>query len=469
MSGGRRPPPLPAESQTGGQRRQQQAAGAGDSSRLRANDPSSSRPRSVDVLWPEHFVEAVAVRVAENAATFDGRLAAAPAVVAFFQVCSAWRTISWSELLWEELTHRVWSPRRRRRRLHPSWRQEFISLHRIAANFRSGRCLHSQPVHPPPSPARSCRRLALSDRKLAAGFTDGHVHLYDLPSAAFLGSYDLHLQRDRLGRFSRSISGIILRLRRLIFASQDGDIGVAPISSAENGNVTARRARAGNPVEDGTLVDFTGDERWWVGLFAGVPGRSWRVWDGETEEEVFAGGSLTDLESVAGWHMLADISGPSVARIGVAEEGLVVGCTGTRLQAVRVEERGAVGEGLDMELRAAAVDGMGASEGRVVVVEGGWLGVVRVAQTMEEVCRFGLATGRRRGDEGRVLGCMNWGYVVVWVGGGVGRIWDAANGELLYGFRERVGETVATAASDRYVAAWAEDSGLHLWDFGAGL
>ncbi|KAG0447279.1 hypothetical protein HPP92_028398 [Vanilla planifolia] len=71
MSGGRRPPPLPAESQTGGQRRQQQAAGAGDSSRLRANDPSSSRPRSADVLWPEHFVEAAAVRVAENAATFD--------------------------------------------------------------------------------------------------------------------------------------------------------------------------------------------------------------------------------------------------------------------------------------------------------------------------------------------------------------------------------------------------------------
>ena len=52
--------------------------------------PSSSRPRlSAEAVWPEHFVEAVAARVAIDAARNGGRLAAAPAIVAVFQVLSS--------------------------------------------------------------------------------------------------------------------------------------------------------------------------------------------------------------------------------------------------------------------------------------------------------------------------------------------------------------------------------------------
>ncbi|RZS29157.1 hypothetical protein BHM03_00062845 [Ensete ventricosum] len=48
----------------------------------RNGDTSLSRPRPADVVWPEHFVEAVAAHVAVDAASSDGPLAAAPAVVA---------------------------------------------------------------------------------------------------------------------------------------------------------------------------------------------------------------------------------------------------------------------------------------------------------------------------------------------------------------------------------------------------
>ncbi|KAK8943120.1 Transcriptional regulator STERILE APETALA [Platanthera zijinensis] len=291
--------------------------------------------------------------------------------------------------------------------------EEFISLHRTASNFRAGRCLHTH-IPTPAASILTCRRLAISDRHLAAGFSDGSVRLYDLPAASLIAHHAFHPHRDRLGQFSAAIVGIILlSQRRLVFASQDGDITVANVDEDNFSEVVARRARAGNLVEDGTLVDFAGDERRWVGLFAGVPGWSWRVWDGETEQEVYAGGSLTDADSVAGWHMLADISFPSVARIAVAAAGTVVGCTGSRVQAMRVG------------------------------------GMVEVTA---EVSRFGVAAGRRmRREEMRpgrgVVGSMNWGYVVMWVGG-VGRVWDALTGESLYALRRGTGEMRAAASSD---------------------
>lgn len=55
----------------------------------RTGDTSLSLPRPADVVWPEHFVEAVAAQVAVDAASSAGPLAAAPAVVAVFQVLSS--------------------------------------------------------------------------------------------------------------------------------------------------------------------------------------------------------------------------------------------------------------------------------------------------------------------------------------------------------------------------------------------
>ncbi|URE24652.1 RNA recognition, partial [Musa troglodytarum] len=72
------------------------------------------------------------------------------------QVCSSWRAVSRSELLWQDLCRRVWS---RRRSLLPSWRDEFVRLHRTAANFRFRRCAYSQ-LLPASDDALSCPRVA---------------------------------------------------------------------------------------------------------------------------------------------------------------------------------------------------------------------------------------------------------------------------------------------------------------------
>ncbi|RWW68667.1 hypothetical protein BHE74_00023799 [Ensete ventricosum] len=440
--------------------------------------PTSSRPRlSAEAIWPEHFVEAVAAQVAIDAARNGGRLAAAPAIVTVFQVlsspatylhrdiqvCATWRAVSRSELLWKDLAGRIWS---RPRSSLPSWRDEFVRLHRTAANFRVRRSAYSRLL--PPSAVLSCRRLTLSDRHLAAGFRDGSVRLFDLPAGRPVATYRADPHRDRLGRFSQAVSGVVLLVEpdeRLAFASQDGDIHVVSLDVSG----TVRRAHAGNLVEDGTLVDFTGDDRRWVGLFAGVPGRSWHIWDAATEQLVYVGGTLTDPDAVLGWHMLTDLSGPVVGRVRVAEPGVAVGCTTSSMEVVDLDDTVTTLNRLDLQ-HGSAVDSVDACEGRVMVVNSRGLAKVHDVLTLQEICRF--RTPRRAEQEQQqqravgVEGCMNWGYALVCAARRF-RVWDATTGEYLYSFRETIGEPAAVAASDRYVGAWADDTGLHLWDFGA--
>lgn len=62
---------------------------AGPSSRrggVEYEGPSSSRRRSNDEIWPEHFVESLAVQVAIDASLSFGRLSVAPALANVFQV-----------------------------------------------------------------------------------------------------------------------------------------------------------------------------------------------------------------------------------------------------------------------------------------------------------------------------------------------------------------------------------------------
>ncbi|XP_029117302.1 transcriptional regulator STERILE APETALA [Elaeis guineensis] len=438
--------------------------GPSDRPPRRSGDPSSTRRRSADAVWPEHFVESVAVRVAVDAARSDGRLAAGPAMAAIFQVCSTWRAVSRSELLWEDATRGVWY---RRWSLLPTWHEEFVRLHRTARNFRTRRSAHSH-LLPAASPALSCRRLALSDRYLAAGFLDGSIRLFELPSGLHLTTYRTHPQRDRLGPFSQSISGLILLSdpSRLVFACQDGDLYVAPLDDPVSGST--RRAHVGNLMEDGTLVDFAGDSRWWVGLFAGLAGRSWHVWDAETEQLVYEGGSLTDPDSVLGWRMLTDLDGPTVGRVRTPEPGAMVACTSSRLQVVDLDDPGEVSNQVEFR-RRAVVESVDACDGRVMVVDLRGLARVLRARTLAEVCRFSTVVRLEGHPQQRVqgmVGCMNWGYAVVCSVGSL-RVWDASTGEYLYSFRERVGDVTVVAASDRYVAAWVNDTGLHLWDYGA--
>ncbi|KAG6533157.1 transcriptional regulator STERILE APETALA-like [Zingiber officinale] len=427
----------------------------------RTDYPSSSRQRSADVVWPEHFVESVAAHVADDAARSSGRLFAAPAVVAMFQVCPTWRAIAGSEFLWQVLCRRIWF---RRRRSLPSWREEYIHFHRTAANFRAGRYVYSSLL--PPSDDLSCRRLALSDRYLAAGFLDGSVRLYDVPSGRLLATFRADPHRDRLGRFSQAISGLVLFDDRLAFASQDGDVHVAELGSS---GAPPRRALAGNLVVDGTMVDFTGNARWWVGLFAGAPGHSWHVWDVATELLVFVGGGLMDHAAVVGWHMLTDVLKPVVGRARILEQGVVVGCTVSSMEVLDLN--GVTGTILNQSehRHGALVGSFDACHGRVLVVDSRGVAEVREAPALTDVSRF---TPFRRSELQQggpsVEGCMNWGYALVCTSRGV-QVWDSitATGQYLYIFRQRIGIASAMVASNRYVAAWTKDTGLHLWDFGA--
>ncbi|KAB1208733.1 Transcriptional regulator STERILE APETALA [Morella rubra] len=420
--------------------------------------PSSSRQRTVNEIWPEPFVEALAAQVAIGASHSIGRLAAAPALANLFQVCSTWRAVSRSDLLWQRLTRHVW---RRTHLLRDTWHDEFVYWHRTAQNFRMRRSSHAtlnffdqSDVDDPDG--NTCRCLALSDRHVACGFADGVVRLFEVETLVHVRTFRAH-HDNRFGRFSRAVSGIIIvGDTRLIFATLDGDIHVALIDEAGPAS-HPRRAHLGNVVNDGALVDFTGCERWWVGLYAGAPGRAFHIWDGITEEPVFVGGSLTDPQAVPGWHMLTEVT-EVVGRVRVTTQESAVACTSARVIVFDLRNQGVV-LGEEECRRGLVVTSVDVSDEAYVSVNGRGIARVRRVGTLEEVCRFNV------GGRGPVVGCMNLGYALMCVGGVI-RVWEVKQGENLGRFRERVGELNALVANERHVAASSTDTTIHLWDFG---
>lgn len=438
---------------------------------LLVGDPSSSRAKSAEAVWPDHFVEALVARVAVDAASVGGRLAAAPAVANVFQVCSTWRSVSQSELLWEEMTHRIWPGLHRQPVPPATWHHEFARLHLTGRNFETGRCVYSSERS-----VGRCICLVLSDTHVAAGFMDGTVRTFRLlPSLAHVATYAPQPQHARLGLYSVAVSGLALLPNsnpdHVVFASLAGDIHVAPLL-AFPGHLEARRSRAGNPVESGTMVSFAAGNRRWVGLFAGVPGRSWSVWDAATEELLYVGGTLTDDNAVMGWRQLAELLAASVGRVRMSERGAVAGCTISRVEVMDLENNnlGDIVAGASELRRVVNVDMMDACDGKVMLVDGRGMARICIANNLEEVCRFstGVRVGRRgqqQQQQQQGCGCMNWGYAFVCVGGEV-RVWNATRGgQFLYGMVEGC-FLRAVAANGRYVAAWGEDSCLHAWDFG---
>ncbi|XP_057767827.1 transcriptional regulator STERILE APETALA [Salvia miltiorrhiza] len=417
---------------------------------------SRRRMRSRKGVWPEPFVEALAFQVAIDASLHAGRLAAAQALFNIFQVCSTWRAISRSELLWQNLTRRIWNAERLRRN---TWREEYISRHRTAANFRQRSYVHTTLPYIPADNINnglSCRRLALSDDHLAAGFSDGAVYLFHLLSRLHLTTFYPH-HRDRLGRFSSSVSGIILSDVRLVFATLDGDIHVTTI----NGGMPLRRAHIGDVVNDGALVDFTGSNRWWVGLYAGVPGRAFHIRNGETEELVFVGGTLTDPEAVMGWHLLTEMT-DLIGRVRATTHQNAVACTSSRVILFDLQNQGVVVH--EEELRRGIMVGCFDANGEAALItDGRGTASVRRLVDLAEACRFRVRGAAQQ--RGRVLGCVNGGYGVI-ISGGVVRVWEIERGEYLYSFRERIGDCSAIVADERYVAAAADGGIIHLWDFG---
>lgn len=362
--------------------------------------------------------------------------------------------MSRSELLWHRLARRIWG---RNQLLRNTWREEYVYWHRTARNFRTRRsvhaALHFDPADVEDPDGLTCRCLTLSDTQLACGFADGAVRLFDLATHVHVSTFRPQ-PRDRLGRFARAITGIVIADHRLVFATLDGDIHVAIVEGPPH----ARRAHLGDVLNDGALVDFTGCGRWWVGLYAGVPGRAFHVWDGVTEELVFVGGTLTDPDAVMGWHLLTDLS-VFVGRVRITSQESAVACTARRVFVFDLRNQGAI----ESYARRIIVTSVDVSNAAYVIVDRRGIASVRRAGTLEEICRFSVRAASQRG----VMGSMNRGYALM-CAGGVIRVWEVEHyGEYLYSFRERIGEVNAMVANDRHVAACTSETTLHLWDFGA--
>lgn len=350
--------------------------------------------------------------------------------------------------------------------MHDTWRDEFIYRHRTARNFQTRSYVHVtlnfDPSDVDEPDSLSCRCLRLSDLYLAAGFADGTVRLFLLNSR-------LHVRtlrpppRDRFGRFSRAVSGIVISDLRLVFATMDGDIHVAEINGV--GSHT-RTAFAGDIVNDGALVDFTGCGRYWVGLFAGVPGRAFHIWDCINEETTFVGGSLTDPEAVMGWHTLTELT-MSLGRLQISGGETAVACTRWRIMVIDLRNQGVIIGEDEEQRRGLIVTGFDANDQVYVRMDSRGNAIVRRVRTQETVCEFRVSRAAQR----RVMGCVNTLHAFM-CAGGVMRVWDVQRGgEYLYSFRERVGEVDAIVANDRHVAVASSSSTavstIHLWDFGA--
>lgn len=384
----------------------------------------------------------------------------------FCQVCSTWRAVSRSDLLWNRIARRIWGRTHLRQ---DTWREEYIYWHRTAANFHRRRSshavLHFNPSDPPGGDpdALVCRCLSLSDTHLACGYADGAVRLFDLFTRRHVRTFR-PLPRNFLGRFSRAVTGIILpstnghrhHHSRLVFGTLDGDIHVAAI----NGPPTPRLAYEGQVVNDGALVDFTGCGRWWIGLYAGAPGRSFRVWDGNTENVLYTEGTLTDLESRTGWEMLIELT-HVVGRVRVTSQESAMACT--RSRAIAFDPRSGPNQGNVEFEDGLVVTSFDVSDSAYVIVNSSGLARVRRVGALEDVCSFSV----RRGPWQRgLMGCMNRGYALM-CAGGVIRVWEIELGQYLYRFAEEIEEVNSLVADERHVVASSVDGTLHIWDFGA--
>lgn len=226
-------------------------------------------------------------------------------------------------------------------------------------------------------------------------------------------------------------------------------------------NNQTRRARVGDVLNNGVLVEFAGCGRWWVGLFAGVPGRAFQIWDADVEQLVFIGGSLTDPETVTGWHMLTELTEP-VGRVRVTNRELAVACTSSQLVVFDLRNPEILLHELWSIVGGFVVTSLDVSGEAFVIVERNGDARVRLASTLEQLCQFRVRGASVRG----FMGCRNEGYVLT-CAGGVVRVWDVERrvGQQRLILGERVGGANAMVCNERYVALSCNDTSIHLWDF----
>lgn len=200
-----------------------------------------------------------------------------------------------------------------------------------------------------------------------------------------------------------------------------------------------------------------------MGLYAGLPGRAFQIWDAQTEQLVSVGGSLTDPDTVMGWHMLTELVEP-VGRIRVTEGEFVVACTSSRLVCFNFMNPEILLRDVG-STTGFVVTSLDVSEEAFVVVERNGVGTVRRVGTFERVSRFRVRGSWLRG----LLGCMNLGYVLTYTGGaGVLRVWNIEQhvGRLCCTMAVRVGEGNSMVANPTHVAISWNDTSIHLLDFG---
>lgn len=184
------------------------------------------------------------------------------------------------------------------------------------------------------------------------------------------------------------------------------------------------------------------------------------MWNSETEELIFVGGSLTDPEAVMGWHMLNELTN-FIGRVRVTSHESAVACTNVRVMVFDLRNVGIILGEEDIH-RGIIIGSFDANRDESMLIMD-MRGVARVRRvtTLEEVCRFTVRATQRG-----ILGSINGGYALMCVGGVI-RVWEMVHGEYLYSFRERIGECNAIVSNERHVAACSASATIHIWDFGA--
>ncbi|KAG4120633.1 hypothetical protein ERO13_D11G156320v2 [Gossypium hirsutum] len=392
------------------------ADGNGNGGARRGGDsegPSLTRRRTNNEIWPGPFLEDLVLQVAIDASRSLGRLAAAAALANVFQVCLSSSSYSsfWSMLMRKKKlcskvvggtsqvdrsgsTGNSFSHTRNIRSMVYTSSINYSTLTptlaQAATTFHV--TLHFDPSDVDLPDELTCRCLTLSDTHLVCGFDDG-------------------THGDRFGRFLRVVSGIVISHPRIIFSTLDGNIHMAII----DGQPLARWAHIGNVLDDGALVDFTRCGRSWVGLYAGVPGHAFHIWDGNTEELVYLNASLTDPEAVMGWHMLTEFT-ETIGRVRMTSQESAVACTDSSYMILDL---------INQRLRVTCFD---TNNEAFITVDNRRRAIVRRAGTLEEVCRFHTR-------HSNAIGCVNLGYALMC--------------------------SVGVARSS------CRDITIHLWDFGA--
>ncbi|KAL8497598.1 hypothetical protein ACS0TY_021076 [Phlomoides rotata] len=173
---------------------------------------------------------------------------ATPSLIKYFQVCPTWKTISDFERLWRNLTQNVWNTC-------------FVRHGRRSSSTANvPLSIFGKVVSPLTTIGSFATKDTVATAHITVGFNDGSVELFRL----WRLRRTYYTGRNE-GLYSSVIIGIILSDDTLVFSTMDD---LTKVQNFNDG--TWRRARVEENVEnDGVMIDLSGNNRWWIGLFIG--------------------------------------------------------------------------------------------------------------------------------------------------------------------------------------------------------